>query len=176
MAGLRMPAPEKLVITKRPRLRLSDELVILRSWTWDPQWASAIVMVSVTRQVAMLRGRVKCAGCGRGLYSRAEYQYDHERPRKLGGSDGVENLRPYCVTRKVSGLVAVGCHNLKTARDVAMIAKAKRQARETCNGPTRNPIPARKNPWPPKGSRKIPSRARGPGRKPRGTKSRSGTE
>lgn len=49
------------------------------------------------------------------------------------------------------------CSKAKDKRDAKAIAKAKRLAGETCQGPTK-PIPQRANPWPPKGVRKLQSR------------------
>lgn len=156
MPGLRMPTPKPLVISKRPKLSLRDELAILRKWS-NVDWACGGFHLTMRDEVEMRRANVTCAGCGRRA-KRSEYQYDHERPRALGGSDEAENMRPFCVTMWTpAGMVHVGCHNLKTARDAAVIAKAKAQAGETGNGIKRK-IPQRKNPWPKKGTRKLRSR------------------
>lgn len=87
-----------------------------------------------------------------------EVQYDHEIPLALGGSDDDGNIGPMH-TRP--------CHAVKTKRDVARIAKAKRQRKliEEVE-PSKRPIPQRENPWPegrpfPKSNRKIPSRGFG---------------
>lgn len=59
-----------------------------------------------------------CALCGRPVGCR--YDLDHHVPLGLLGPDTMEALRP----------VHVPCHRMKTAGDVAAIAKAKRMGRK----------------------------------------------
>lgn len=161
MAGLRMPAPVPVTIPQRRKLSLRDEHHILMQWS-AVQFASMqqAVSMTMTERVERMRLAVRCAGCSK-ICSRAEYQYDHEIARAISGDDSVENLRPYCVTVERAGMVSVGCHNLKTARDQAIIAKGKRiRGEKGRRNPNRKPRPRikqRKDPWP-KGKRKIASR------------------
>lgn len=162
MSGLRMPTPTPVVIPKRPKLSLRDELKILIKWTaLDLSLVTASERSPLKARVELLRRAVYCAGCGRTMFMRMEYQYDHEIARAISGDDRPSNLRPYCVTLDAGGMVRVGCHNLKTERDKAIIAKGARLRGEKGR---RNPlrktkkIPQRLDPWP-KGKRKIRSRA-----------------
>lgn len=50
----------------------------------------------------------KCAGCLRGLTPDIMWHVDHRTPRRLGGSNDVENLQPLCQT----------CHIGKTRKEV----------------------------------------------------------
>ena len=56
----------------------------------------------------------KCQKCGVKILSGA--QYDHVLPDWLGGEPTIENCEVLCSP----------CHRIKTKKDVAMIAKAKR--------------------------------------------------
>jgi 5-methylcytosine-specific restriction endonuclease McrA len=97
----------------------------------------------------VLRRFVVCGQCGERLRKRSDYELDHEISLKIGGKHAVENVRPLCID----------CHKRKTALDAKILGKAKRLAGETCAGQTRRPIPKRTDGgWPPRGSRKIPSR------------------
>lgn len=64
-----------------------------------------------------------CHVCG-GVIEPAiqKWEADHVTPRADGGSDDVANLAPICAGGKGS------CHGEKTAKDVSMIAKGKRQS------------------------------------------------
>lgn len=165
MSGLRMPAPVPVVISKRKKLSLRDESLLLRPWVTDLTMGLLDTVtkgVTLRRKVEIMRCNVQCAGCGRLMKDRSEYQYDHEIAREISGNDGIANLRPYCVSMEVGGMSRVGCHNLKTARDQAIIAKGKRirgeKGRRNPNRKPRKKIAQRKDdPWP-KGKRKIPSR------------------
>jgi 5-methylcytosine-specific restriction endonuclease McrA len=68
-------------------------------------------------------------------------EIDHIIPIALGGKDRDDNLEPLCRAD----------HAIKTKRDVAMIAKAKRLEKP------RKPSRMKSRPFP-KGSRPIPSR------------------
>lgn len=100
-------------------------------------------------------GRCAC-GCGEKLQPMTEGVVDEHRiPLALGGSNDLSNRHIY---RKP-------CAAAKTGKggDLTSIAKAKRQAGETGQRARREKrgggsITARKNPWPPKGSRKLQSR------------------
>ena len=100
-------------------------------------------------------------GCGKPLDPVTERVVDeHVIPRELsevgaqGERDAIENRRFY----------RWPCALEKTRRDLAQIAKAKRQGGEETGQRARRErrgagsIPARKNPWPPKGSRKLPTK------------------
>ena len=59
----------------------------------------------------------KCYICGDKIDGvKSGFDLDHEIPLELGGDDTEENMRPICRP----------CHKIKTAKDVAKIAKAKR--------------------------------------------------
>lgn len=100
-------------------------------------------------------GRCAC-GCGEKLQPMTEGVVDEHRvPLALGGSNDLSNRHIY---RKP-------CAAAKTGKDgdLTTIAKAKRQAGETGQRARREKrgggsIKARKDPWPPKGSRKLQSR------------------
>lgn len=97
-------------------------------------------MLTLAKEVAVLRRFVVCAGCGVRMSDRTDFDYDHEIPLALGGRDDADNLRPYC---------RATCHPSKTTRDIAAIAKAKRLAGETGAAPTRRTIPKRRDhAWP----------------------------
>lgn len=92
-------------------------------------------------------GKCGC-GCGLKLDALKEGVTDEHRiPLALGGTNDLSNRE----------LWRNPCSLAKTKTDFTSIAKAKRLAGETCNGPTRK-IPQRVNAWGEKGSRKIPSR------------------
>lgn len=76
-----------------------------------------------------------------------QVRYDHRRPLEMQGTDDDSNLWP---------LHREPCDRIKTAADKTAIARAKRLAGETCQGPTK-PIPSRVNPWAAKGTRKLRS-------------------
>lgn len=81
-----------------------------------------------------------------------EVVYDHVEQLWLKGSDADEDIGP---------IHAVPCNKIKTAADATKRAKTKGQRRlrlDVEREPSRNPIPQRKNPWPPKGSRGFQSR------------------
>jgi len=90
-------------------------------------------------------------GCAAPLSDIEGVIAEHTIPVMLGNRD-----KPDSLWRKP-------CADAKTKLDLARIAKAKRQARETgqqarrARGTTKA-IPAKRNPWPPKGARKIASR------------------
>jgi len=97
------------------------------------------------------QGGVCACGCGVALGAEEGVIAEHTMPVAMGNEE-----KPDALWRKT-------CASEKTARDLTQIAKAKRQAGETgqqarrARGATKQ-IPARVNPWPPKGTRKIPSR------------------
>jgi len=136
MPGLRMPAPVPIVIPKRRKLSLSDELAILMRWWLESMMRSR----TMTERVTYLRSIVRCAGCGKRIPYRQDYEYDHEIPREISGDDSIANMRPYCIT----------CHKVKTASDARLIAKGRRirgeKGRRNPNRKPRKKIPSR--PWP----------------------------
>lgn len=82
--------------------------------------------------------------CARLDCDRADgLEFDHILALALGGKHAADNIEPLCRPH----------HRAKTDRDLAMIARAKRRS----GGGS---IPARKSPWPPKGSRKLPTKAK----------------
>ena len=92
-------------------------------------------------------GRCGC-GCGEKLDHAREGTIDeHMNPLALTGTNDLSNRK----------LFRLPCAKAKTVIDKGAIAKAKRLAGETCTAPGK-PIPQRVNPWPPKGSVKLPSR------------------
>lgn len=89
-------------------------------------------------------GRCKCP-CGEKLQPMTEGVTDEHRiPLAMGGSNDLANRE----------LWRTPCSKAKTAgKDQPAIAKVKRiEARENGTRRERKPIPARANPWPPKGS------------------------
>jgi hypothetical protein len=89
-------------------------------------------------------GRCGC-GCGEKLDATKERVIDeHVIPLELTGTNDLSNRALY---RKP-------CAAKKTTADAAAIAKAKRRAGETGQGPRRE-IPTRVRAWPPKGSRPL---------------------
>lgn len=95
-------------------------------------------------------GRCAC-GCGEKLQPMGEGVIDEHRvPLALGGTNLLENRH----------LFRKPCALAKTVDDIARIAKAKAQGGETGQRARRekrgkSSIPARANPWPPKGSVKL---------------------
>lgn len=97
-------------------------------------------------------GGIACGcGCGEPLDPLNEGVVDeHLRALGLLGGNELDNrawFRKPCARRKTD------------AEDTPRMAKAKRQAK--CVGPREppaHPIPQHVQPWPPKGSRKLPSR------------------
>lgn len=107
-----------------------------------------LTRVEVIELAVRQDGKCGC-GCGGKLDAMREGCVDeHVIPLALGGSNDLDNRELW---RKP-------CSDAKTAKvDLKAIAKAKRLAGETCQGPTK-PIPTRVRAWPPKGSRKLQSR------------------
>lgn len=60
-------------------------------------------------------------------------EFDHMLALGLQGKHAAENIEPLCGPH----------HQAKTKRDVAMIARAKRRALETCAGETKRPLQGR---------------------------------
>ncbi len=95
---------------------------------------------------------VLCAcGCDEPLDPMGEGVIDeHDRALGLFGANDLENrvwYRRPCAKRKTD------------KQDIPRIAKAKRQSKcISPSEPSDHPIPARANPWPPKGSQKLRSR------------------
>ncbi|HEY1881228.1 MAG TPA: HNH endonuclease [Caulobacteraceae bacterium] len=65
-------------------------------------------------------GRVYCEGCGAGCRSRADYEIDHIVP------EGVRMGEREPLSAEDGKLLCIKCHDRKTRRDVAEIARAKR--------------------------------------------------
>lgn len=107
-----------------------------------------LTRVEVIELAVRQGGKCGC-GCGGKLDAMREGVTDeHVIALALGGSNDLDNRE----------LWRTPCSQAKTAkRDAPAIAKAKRLAGETCQGPTKT-IPTRVRAWPPKGSRKIKSR------------------
>lgn len=78
----------------------------------------------------------------------ALFQMDHGILHTFGGADSWHNITP--LLKEV--------HREKSRRDTSIAAKVARIRGDTCAGP-RKQIPARPNPWPPKGARKLQSRS-----------------
>jgi 5-methylcytosine-specific restriction protein A len=68
------------------------------------------------RSRLLLAAGQKCATCGASLENRV-WHLDHVDPLEMGGADKPKNWQCLCVP----------CHAEKTAKDVAIIAKAKRR-------------------------------------------------
>jgi 5-methylcytosine-specific restriction endonuclease McrA len=86
-----------------------------------------------------------------GTYPATEV--DHVVPEALGGPSTIDNAMLLCTA----------CHARKTALDVKLIAKADRQGGRSGQYARRkrrggSSIPAKKNAWPAKGTRKLQSR------------------
>jgi 5-methylcytosine-specific restriction protein A len=62
-------------------------------------------------------GKCENPGCGAFL-SFSKYHYDHVIPDQMGGEATLENCQVICFA----------CHKIKTRKDVADIAKAKRRS------------------------------------------------
>lgn len=94
-------------------------------------------------------GRCGC-GCGERLQPLTEKVIDeHLISLAAGGTNDLTNRRLY---RKP-------CATAKTKADQGVIASVKRlEARETGTRRPRKPIPQAASPWPPKGSRKLPTK------------------
>jgi 5-methylcytosine-specific restriction endonuclease McrA len=111
----------------------------------------------------MLDQEGKCAcGCGVKLNPMTEGVIDEHRvPLALGGSNDLDNRHLY---RKPCAIAKTG-----KGGDLTVIAKAKRQAGETGQRARREArgggsIVQHINPWPPKGSQKLPKRPFEPSR------------
>ena len=84
---------------------------------------------SLSRELGAIRLYVYCAMCDTPTFG--SYHLDHVVPLQLGGSDDGANLQPLCFP----------CHRIKTAKDLSDIARAKRLAGETRQGPSKTPLP-----------------------------------
>lgn len=103
------------------------------------------------KQAALARSGGTCIRLGCAATEALEY--DHAIPLALGGKHRADNIQPLCRAH----------HRLKTDNDLKLIAKAKRLSGETGQRARRErrgggSIPARVDPWPPKGSVKLPPR------------------
>ncbi|MEL7452433.1 MAG: HNH endonuclease signature motif containing protein [Pseudomonadota bacterium] len=88
----------------------------------------------------------KCAVCGARL-ERGKTRDEHVVALESLGSNDLENRQLWCLP----------CTKPKDVADAKARAKQKRLRGETKVGPKQS-IPKPANPWPPKGSRKLPSR------------------
>lgn len=109
-------------------------------------------MTVAMKRAALDRSNGFCAypGC----MIREGLEFDHAICLALGGKHSADNIQALCLDH----------HKAKTARDIKMIAKARRLAKtEAGDGrKTRNPIPKRTNhQWP---KRPFPKRSKGPWR------------
>jgi len=68
-----------------------------------------------------MRGRIWCEGCARECPTRADYEIDHIVAEGVRLPDGRAPL-----TADDGKLLCLTCHDKKTRRDVAEIARAKR--------------------------------------------------
>ena len=83
------------------------------------------------KDVALARSGGTCARLGCEV--RDGLEFDHVLALGLGGAHAAENIEPLC-----------GPHHLaKTKRDVRMIARAKRLARETCTAEPKRKLTGR---------------------------------
>lgn len=71
-----------------------------------------------TKAEAFKRSGGHCEACTRKLFP-GDYHYDHDDPDGLTGDATLDNCRVLCRS----------CHSVKTRKDVAAIAKAKRRER-----------------------------------------------
>jgi hypothetical protein len=87
---------------------------------------SAASQRAIERRATDMTGRRWCEQCGAECPTRADYEIDHITP---------EALRLECDPRlplsaEHGKLLCLKCHDKKTRRDVAAIARAKRLAKE----------------------------------------------
>jgi 5-methylcytosine-specific restriction protein A len=76
-----------------------------------------------------------CEGCGFKLRM-GRFEYDHAKRCELGGDNSFDNCRVLCDL----------CHNAKTARDLAEIAKSRRIRDRRIGALTsRTPLPCGRN-------------------------------
>jgi hypothetical protein len=99
----------------------------------EPVEATPRGPVTLSKEVAILRRFVRCAGCGKPMSLRSEYDYDHIIALDLGGPDTAENMQPLCEE----------CLAKKNALDAKLIAKSRRLRGVTCTE-TRHKIPGSK--------------------------------
>lgn len=77
---------------------------------------------AIAQRATDMRGRIWCEQCGAECLSRADYEIDHCVAE--GARVGNDNRPP--LTAADGKLLCLACHDKKTRRDVAEIAKTKR--------------------------------------------------
>lgn len=109
----------------------------------EPVEIAKRVSFSQKRRVeVLLANGGRCYLSGVKISAGNVWDVEHVIPLAQGGTNDLANLKP----------ALASAHKVKSAEDATNTARAKRRAGETCQG-HRQPIPARVNPWPAKGSR-----------------------
>jgi 5-methylcytosine-specific restriction enzyme A len=93
-----------------------------------------------TKALAFQRANGRCEGDGCGArLTVGKFHYDHDDPDGLTGAPTLDNCRVLCVA----------CHAVKTKRDIANIARAKRrEARHIGAKRSSHPLPfGKQSPW-----------------------------
>lgn len=80
------------------------------------------VRAAITLRATDMKGRIWCEQCGAECLSNADFELDHTVAE--GILPASDNLAP--LTPESGKLICLTCHEKKTKRDVAEIARAKR--------------------------------------------------
>lgn len=86
--------------------------------TRRPEWIAARKAIPAkVKAEAWEQADGRCQGCGITCHG-DDFHYDHVQPVALGGENTTDNVQILCFQ----------CHAVKTAQDIAAIAKADRMA------------------------------------------------